>query len=108
MEDEKCAPTLSSCANTNEYLDMENNVCVVCLDNCLMCDSDGCIECEDGYGPMADSTACGACESTPEGLKTCTDDKTTADKCEEGYGNIAGTCTICTVDNCMNCDSGAA
>jgi len=74
----------------------------------MTCDKDGCTKCEDGNGPKSGSTSCKACTSTPAGLKTCTSDLATADTCDDGYGNITGTCTECTVKFCMNCNGGVA
>merc|ERR1711943_127092 len=60
-----CTVTLSAldCA-TNEYYDSDSNSCMECGEDCLMCDSDGCILCEDGNGPVAYGTTCTACTAT--------------------------------------------
>jgi len=103
-----CSTTLTAadCA-TNEALNTETNTCDACGEGCLVCTLDVCILCEDGKGSVVGGTTCAACTSTATGMATCTADLATAFTCDSGYGNIAGTCTACTVSNCFYCSTAA-
>merc|ERR1711890_142076 len=45
---------------------------------------------------------------TPEGMKECKEDGTTAKNCISGYGLVNDVCTACSVPDCANCDGDAA
>merc|ERR1711959_20744 len=101
-----CTVTLTALdCDSNQYLDETENSCVDCGENCLVCTSAVCVLCEDGNGPVTGGTPCAACTSSASGMATCTADLATAYTCDSGYGNIAGTCTACTVANCFYCTS---
>lgn len=101
-----CAATITADACViGEYF--EGNLCKECGENCYACIAGECILCDEGYGPVAASTACAACSATVAGMYNCLADLASPYVCNMGYGLIGGACVECSVENCDICDTSA-
>merc|ERR1711976_601524 len=79
------------------YVDVEENECKPCTDNCSTCTKDHCIRCEEDFYLIKNKE----CEKTcPDGSvpvgNTCV--KCSNDKCKTCDGKDTGTCTKCYDD----------